>query len=226
MKREKKKSFPKKIKKAKKAFYDRSLKSETWYQRLYNKVFWSQDVFENYDRKLLSKIPNDFKGKILDVPCGSGDFTYQKFSQLKNAEIHCLDYSEHMLNLYREKVKDRDHNIQFEQGDVTELPYGRESFDMIFSLNGIHAFPNKERALSEIRRVLKVDGIFLGCTYIKGEHNRADFFIRRVYKDYGLFIQPLYNRQQLLQILKRDYIVLRYEIHNSFAYFKVKKITQ
>ena len=51
-------------------------------------------------------------------------------------------------------------NVTFVQGDVGALPFEDESFDIVLSLNGFHAFPNKDAAFRETCRVLKPGGIF------------------------------------------------------------------
>ena len=54
-------------------------------------------------------------------------------------------------------------NISFRQGDVGALPFKDESFDIVLSLNGFHAFPDKEAAYRETYHVLKPGGTFCGC---------------------------------------------------------------
>lgn len=46
-------------------------------------------------------------------------------------------------------------NVTFRQGDVGALPFDDASFDAVLSLNGFHAFPDKEAAYREVFRVLK-----------------------------------------------------------------------
>ena len=91
------------------------------------------------------------------------------------AGITCLDYSVDMMGQAQEKA-DRLHlkNVTFRQGDVGVLPYADGVFDIVLSLNGFHAFPDKEAAYREVFRVLRPGGTFCGCFYVKGEQRRTD----------------------------------------------------
>lgn len=113
------------------------------------------------------------------------------YQALPKADITCLDYSADMMRQAREKAE-RLHlqNVTFQQGDVGALPFEDGSFDIVLSLNGFHAFPDKEAAYREIFRVLKPGGTFCGCFYVKGEHRRTDWFIRSVYEKSGFFTPP------------------------------------
>ena len=42
-----------------------------------------------------------------------------------------------------------------------------ESVDTVVSMNGFHAFPDKQKAFREIWRVLKPGGDFIACFYIR-----------------------------------------------------------
>ena len=62
------------------------------------------------------------------------------------------------------------------------LPYEDDTFDIVLSLNGFHAFPDKEAAYREVFRVSRPGGTFCSCFYVKGEHRRTDWFVRHVYE--------------------------------------------
>ena len=47
-------------------------------------------------------------------------------------------------------------------------------------MNGLHVFPNKDKAYSEILRTLKPDGELLACFYIAGEQRVADWLAKTV----------------------------------------------
>jgi ubiquinone/menaquinone biosynthesis C-methylase UbiE len=88
-------------------------------------------------------------------------------------------------------------NISFLQGDVGALPFEDESFDIVLSLNGFHAFPDKEAAYRETFRVLKAGGTFCGCFYVQGGHKLTDWFIRHLYQPRGFFTPPYETEQSL-----------------------------
>ena len=70
---------------------------------------------------------------------------------MPEADITCLDYSPDMMRQAREKA-DRLHlkNVPSGRGDVGALPYEDDTFDIVLSLNGFHAFPDKEAAYREV----------------------------------------------------------------------------
>ena len=91
-------------------------------------------------------------------------------------DITCLDYSEDMLLQAQERFeKEGIVNTRTVQGDVGALPFEDESFDTVLSMNGIHVFPDKEKAWSEMKRVLKKDGYKVACFCIKGESRISDW---------------------------------------------------
>ena len=158
-------------------FYDGMITCSTLSGKAVCRLVWDMNKAEcdAYLEKALSGIPDDFSGKLLEVPVGTGILTMPLYQMLPDADITCLDYSTDMMGQAQEKAE-RLHlkNITFRQGDVGALPYADDTFDIVLSLNGFHAFPDKEAAYREVFRVLRPGGTFCGCFYVKGEHRRTD----------------------------------------------------
>ena len=76
--------------------YDDVLTQRSFWSKLYISLFWGVDDKEIAAR-VLSMIPEDFSGKLLDVPVGIGVFTNEKYRQINTAQINCVDYSEAMI---------------------------------------------------------------------------------------------------------------------------------
>ena len=190
------------------SFYDGMMTYSTWLGKAICRVVWNMDGEKNaaYLEKALSGIPEDFSGKLLEVPVGTGVLTMPVWQSLPQAEITCLDYSPDMMASAQEKAKRLGvANVAFTQGDVGALPFADESFDIVLSLNGFHAFPDKEAAYRETYRVLKKGGTFCGCFYIKGECGRTDWFIRHLYQPKGFFTAPYETQSSLRERLSRMY---------------------
>ena len=189
-------------------FYDGMMTYCTVLGKLVCRMVWNMDGDKNhaYIEKALSGIPGDFKGKLLEVPVGTGVLTMPVYKKLPDADITCLDYSRDMMESARMKAEKQGiENITFVQGDVGNLPFEDEQFDIVLSLNGFHAFPDKEAAYSETNRVLRKDGTFCGCFYVKGQCKRTDWFIRNLYQPKGFFTPPYETVESLRKRLCEMY---------------------
>ena len=205
-----------------KNIYDDVLTQGSIFSRLYIRFFWSGTDDNEIAEKVLSYIPDDFDGRLLDVPVGTAVFTEKKWKGLKKAEIICLDYSEDMLDKAKGRLNYYD-NISFVQGDVGKLPFEDASFNTVLSMNGFHAFPDKKKAFLETNRVLKKGGSFIGCFYIKGKSKRTDWLVRRILTKKGWFTPPFLTEESLHNVLHKLYSEVECHIDGSMAFFKCKK---
>ena len=205
-------------------FYDGMITCSTIPGKMVCRLVWGmgrEDCLE-YLSQALSGIPEGFKGKLLEVPVGTGVLTMPFYRELPEAKIHCLDYSEEMLQRAKARGAELD-NVHFLQGDVGALPFEDNSFDLVVSLNGFHAFPDKEAAWKEIYRVLKPGGTFCGCFYVQGENGRTDRFIRKLYEPKGFFTPPFDTVQSLNECLQKMYGQVRVNTVQSIATFCCQK---
>lgn len=205
-----------------KNIYDGVLTQGNFFSRMYIKLFWSGTDDNEIARKVLSYIPDDFSGKLLDVPVGTAVFTQRKWSSLKNAHITCLDYSTDMLEQAKRRLDGKAH-INFIQGDVGNLQMDDESFDIVLSMNGFHAFPDKQKAFSETCRVLKSGGDFIACFYIKGKSKRTDWLVKNILAKKGWFTPPFQTEEELKNTLQKMYKEVELHVDGSMAYFHCVK---
>ena len=190
------------------SFYDGMITCSTVPGRIICGVVWTMGKEKNlkYLEQALSGVPEDFRGKLLEVPVGTGVLTMPVYRDLPGADITCLDYSPDMMKAAQERAKALNlSNVRFQQGDVGALPYEDASFDIVLSLNGFHAFPDKEAAYRETYRVLKPGGVFCGCFYVRGGCRRTDWFIRRLYQPKGFFTPPYETEASLRKRLSGMY---------------------
>lgn len=205
-----------------KNIYDGVLTQGNFFSRMYIKLFWSGTDDNEIARKVLSYIPDDFSGKLLDVPVGTAVFTQRKWSTLKNAHITCLDYSTDMLEQAKRRLDGKAH-INFIQGDVGNLQMDDESFDVVLSMNGFHAFPDKQKAFRETCRVLKSGGDFIACFYIRGKSKRTDWLVKNILAKKGWFTPPFQTEEELKNTLQKMYKEVELHVDGSMAYFHCVK---
>ncbi|MCM1561564.1 MAG: methyltransferase domain-containing protein [Butyrivibrio sp.] len=207
-------------------FYDGMITCSTLLGKAVCKLVWNMDKKKNdrYLQLALSGIPDDFSGRMLEVPVGTGILTMPVYETLGGADITCLDYSADMMERAKRQAKKRGlKNVSFLQGDVGKLPFEDDSFDLVLSLNGFHAFPDKEAAYSEVFRVLKPGGIFCGCFYVKGRNKRTDWFIEKLYTPKGFFTPPYETEESLSMRLKSMYRKAEVKSVEGMAVFRCRK---
>ena len=102
--------------------------------------------------------------KVLELGCGTAGIWRNKNHRLpQNLEIILSDLSPLML----QKTKDLAQTnpaFSFEQIDIQDIPYDDNLFDVVIANHMLYHVPDKERALSEVKRVLKTGGYFYAST--------------------------------------------------------------
>jgi len=110
---------------------------------------------------ILNKIK--VRGKrILDFGCGNGRYTFN-IAELGANEVVGIDVSPAMIEIANRELKNREiEKVIFLEADGNNLPFGDNSFDIVFSNFVFHHFENTLKPLQEIFRVLNKNGYFIG----------------------------------------------------------------
>jgi ubiquinone/menaquinone biosynthesis C-methylase UbiE len=102
--------------------------------------------------------------KAIEVGCGSGAYTLFTAAAVgKAGKIYALDIQEKMLAQIRNKIeRNKDTylgNIELLKASAYAIPLPDNSLDLAYMITVLQEIPDKQRALAEIRRVLKPGGI-------------------------------------------------------------------
>ena len=206
--------------------YDGIVTRSTLLGKLMDSLIWGLDkeLAAKWIDDALAPIPADFAGRLLEVPVGTGVLTMPLYRSLPDARVTCLDYSAEMMAHARARAKALGLDaITFVEGDVGALPFPDGSFDVVLSLNGFHAFPDKDAAYRETRRVLAPGGIFCGCFYIAGQFARTDWFVRHMYQPKGFFTPPFETADSLEARLRSLYADVSVHTINAEGIFACRK---
>jgi SAM-dependent methyltransferase len=96
--------------------------------------------------------------RVLDVGCGTGVFASRIREALPNAQVWGIDLVLGMLTKGAERWKRHADGICAIQADSERLPFDWGAFDVVTCANSFHHYPHQNRAVEEMRRVLKPGG--------------------------------------------------------------------
>jgi len=105
--------------------------------------------------------------RLLEVGPGRGEMA-ERFARELGAQVIGVDQSERMVQLTRER------GVEALVGDVRELPFRDGNFDVVVAAWMLYHVAELGRALAEIRRVLRPDGVFVATT--NSERSLADLW--------------------------------------------------
>lgn len=119
-------------------------------------------VQRQYEAPLLERFGGRAEGKrVLEIGCGRGVGTEIIFERFGAREVHAFDLDPDMVNRARRRLAVYPpERLRLDVGDATAIDAADESFDAVFDFAIIHHVPDWQRAVSEIRRVLRPGGSF------------------------------------------------------------------
>lgn len=109
---------------------------------------------------VIDRLKNHTFTSLLDLGCGTGATTELLRNAYPEVSLSGLDLSENMITVARKKAVA---GAEFTVGDAENLPYADRSFDAIICVQSIHHYPDAPKAIAEVHRVLRSDGIFIVC---------------------------------------------------------------
>ena len=117
-------------------------------------------------------------------------------------QIEATDASQEMIEQAKQGVKST--KLYFSVQDMFCLPYADESFEVVIVSNALHIVPQPEKALAEIRRVLKDDGVLIAPTFTHAGNSFSGkvraFFMKRV----GFPLHSKWTSAEYLRFLSQN----------------------
>jgi len=180
------------------AFYDR---------------YWPGNVpdYRRTREHVFSLLPDVPIERALDAGAGTGVCTLALAERART--VVGVDISGNSLQVARQlasEVKCRD--ITFSQGDLQQLPFGDQTFDLVYSWGVVDHTVNPQRTMAELVRVLRPGGFLIVAVYLKTwltplhELSRyiclyAPFFPRRLFiRSIGEFIRLLERHRDMVNV--------------------------
>lgn len=176
-----------------------------------NPYGWFRWVFDR-----LLALPAD--ARILELGCGHGLLWKENIERIPaDWKITLSDLSPGMLDAAWRNLVVSGRAFQFQEIDVQSIPFEGETFDSVIANHMLYHVPDRPKALSEIKRVLKSDGHFFATTIGRNHLREMSNWIRQVDPDteFVSFGSPftLENGTEQLQSFFSQMTIARYSDH-------------
>lgn len=161
---------------------------------------------------------------VLELAAGPGMISKTIAQSCQSLQV--TDFSEEMVE--QAKRKGLPPNVSFSVADATQLEFEDNTFDAVVIANALHIMPDPVRAVREINRVLKADGILIAPTFTR--ENMKTRWKEKLMEVFGFKTFRRWTHHSYQQFLQEQGMILCYKTvitgHNfpiSFVVCKKKE---
>ena len=127
-------------------------------------------IFEPYATDLVNRLASRPLARVLEIAAGTGVVTRKLATLLPQSVcIVATDLNQPMLDRACEVGTSRP--VEWRQADAMDLPFEDATFDTVVCQFGVMFFPDRSKAFSEARRVLRSGGVFMFSVWDRIEEN-------------------------------------------------------
>ena len=137
---------------------------------------------------------------VLELATGTG--LIAKHIVNAAAHIEATDASAEMIT--EAKRDNHSAKLHFSVQDMFRLPYANQSFDVVIVSNALHIVPQPEKALAEIRRVLKDDGVLIAPTFTHAGNSFSGKVRAFFMKLAGFPLHSRWTSEEYLRFLRQN----------------------
>ena len=131
-------------------------------------------------------MPKGMDGSVLDIGCGGGGFIRRMSERYPFAMFFGVDISEEALRMTSETNGDivAEGGLELHLAGVDDLPFGDGSFDLVTAMETYFFWPDLEKGIGEVSRVVSAGGIFVIGSEMRVDTGDEDY-IRSSLENYG-----------------------------------------
>ena len=156
---------------------------------------WERQHGANLRRRLLA----DARGRVLEIGVGTG-FSLPHYPPVE--ELVAVDPSEPMLRRARRRAAQVGRDVTFVQAPAERLPFADDSFDTVVSMVVLCTVGDQQRALQEMRRVLRPTGQFLFSEHVRSEDPKRARWQDRIEPIWGLVANGCHPNRRTLDAIR------------------------
>lgn len=176
------------------------MKKKTWdlYAPIYKKAMKAdQKIYDFMYERIPEKIRNM---EVLEIATGPGLLAKHVAPAAK--KMIATDYSDGMIA--QAKKGDCPANLAFEVADAMNLPYPDDSFDAVLIANALHIVPDPEKALREISRVLRPEGILIAPNFVEHQGTIGSRIWSGILRIAGVRFEHQWSAKEYLLFLEEN----------------------
>lgn len=160
------------------------------------------DMQKESARELLAAIKGNSFAKILEIGCGTGNYTALLRRKFKEAKIKALDISPKMIEVAKDKL--RGENIGFLIADAERLN-SKEAVDLITSNACFQWFTDLGKALARYKKILRRGGIISFSTFGPLTLRELNAALNCAFKGVSIEAASFMPRKALKALLKKNF---------------------
>jgi len=143
-----------------------------WFAAFYDRMATSAE--KSYLGPVRKEIAGGAQGRVLEIGCGPGG----NFSHYTDAatEVVAIEPDPYMLERARKRAAAVERPIDIRQASAEALPFEDGSFDTVVSTLNMCSIPHPDRALAEVRRVLKPGGEYRFYDHVRYDNGFGAFW--------------------------------------------------
>jgi len=149
-------------------------------------------------KAVLDNINLENNDVLLDIGFGNGYLINKLFKMNNSIKIYGIDISDDMVNIVSRKYKQYIDNNCLKlllENINNETTFGNEMFNKIYTINTVYFWNDLKKCFSEIKRILKPNGIFINAIYTKEHLDKTEF------SKYGF---NKYSREDMVKLTEEN----------------------
>jgi len=168
-------------------YTDKMNEEYNWMAKGYDAFMFIFPLWKKWIKKVIPHIKGE---KVLEVSFGSG-YLMTKYAS-RQLDIYGIDYNEKMLKITSDKMLKINIKANLSQGNVERLPFADNTFDTVINTMAFTGYPNGEKAMSELKRVLKDNGKLLIVDFdFPNNRNIFGYLVVKLWEKFGDIIKNI-----------------------------------
>ena len=154
---------------------------------------------EKHGAELKRTLLANARGRVLEIGVGTG-LSFAHYPEID--ELVGIEPAEQMLKRARQRARELGREVTLVQAPAERLPFADDSFDTVVSLAVLCTVDDPERALAEIRRVLRPNGRFVFLEHVRSSNPELARWQDRLQRPWAWLVCGCHPNRRTLETIE------------------------